>query len=160
VRSIVDGALVSGMSPHQIAEQYGDRLGVSRSAVYRYARSRRGPLAPQWITETTTVTEAASDLDDVRRDLKRRYDAAGPNTDAARVARELTNLTAVLKSRFDVDADGDVEGRATNDEAVALFITVLHDTAGLLDSVRGSYDVSPALAAELDSLAVRFADEN
>lgn len=159
VRSIIDGALVSGMSPHRIAEEYGDKLGVSRSAVYRYSRSRRSPLTPDWLAADMTVTEAAGDLADVFRDLRKRYDAAGPSTDATRLSNAMNNIGSTLKHRFDADSPEDVDVRAVNAEAVALFATLCRDVPGLIDTARG-YDLSDGMIADLNILAARIADEH
>jgi hypothetical protein len=150
-RDLINSALVAGESPSQIFATYGESLAVSRSSVYRHAAHSRSPLTPDWLDGDTTVTEAASDLGSVRRDLKRRFDAAGPDTSAARLSREIVAVTTALKLRFDVEHDD--ESSADYAEQIArLFRTVLRDVPGALDFARRQR-VSPELAADLGGLA-------
>jgi hypothetical protein len=153
-RGLVDAALVTGQTPNSIAEQYADTLQppVSRSAIYRYARSKRSPLTPQWISDDLTVTEAASDLGAVLRDLRRRYDAALSNTDARGLSREIANVASVLKQRFDAETDDDLDALRHADEIARLLSTVCRDVPGALTFAR-SRRMSPELAADLEGLA-------
>lgn len=109
VRAVIDALLFQGVSPHQIAEQVGARLGVSRSAVYRYSRSWNSNLTPRWSSPDTRTDEVTGDLAAVRRDLRRRFDAAGSNLDAARLAREIVAVSTTLAREFNVDPDDEPE---------------------------------------------------
>jgi hypothetical protein len=161
-RELIDRALIAGESPNAIAERFADSLNppVSRSAVYRYSRSRRSPLAPQWLTPDMTVTEAAGDLADVRASLLRLFERAterGADAAAARLAREIATVTSTLKRDFDLDADDDIATAATNAEAVALFATLLVNVPGLIAEAR-TFDISDDLRADLDAIEQRAAD--
>jgi hypothetical protein len=160
-RGLIDAALASGESPNAIAEQYADSLKppVSRSAIYRYARGRRSPLTPAWVDGSTTVQEAARDLGTVRRDLLHLFadaTARGADASAARLAREIAQVSAVLKRDYDVDTDAEQQADYV-DQVNELCFRLLTEYPGALDFARTHPRTSDEMREDLDALAARFA---
>lgn len=156
LRPMIDAALVAGESPATVAAQ----TGLPRSSVYRYARGRHSPLQPQWLTPDTTVPGAAADLSEVRIELLRRFrDAAerGADLTVTRLAREVANVSAVLKREYDVDADHDEVSADYTGQIVNLLSTLLYEVPGLYAAARAT-DPSAELLADLDALEQRMTE--
>lgn len=168
VRSIVDRALLAGESPNAIATRLGETLALSKSSLYRYARGKHSPLRPEWLAPDTKTAEVVDDLEQVRRDLSARYERAGTNLDAARLSRELRELSADLRKQWGVPEEADEFDRAVYLEraftvlGAALQRLTGSEVGSLADAIRNlpsvpddHQQVAADLADDLDTLAAR-----